>query len=159
MATCTFEDIHLEHHFHIIRDTRLASVRPAMDMVLFPTPELHVIVLENKSMTAGDTVKFTLKDVAEVDNIQYLKIAVQPILSAYNSAEYCKLYMAQLPWFYYLEIGHTNLKKLDLTDPKLIEKYTIDCLRDRYGNLPPEVYTQTTNLVKYYIDTSCLTII
>ena len=155
MATCTFEDIHLEHHFHIIRDIRLATVRPALDSVLFTIPELHVLVLENKSMTAGDTVKFTIQDDAEVDNIQMMKIAVQPVLSAYNSAESCKLYSGpNYLGFILSEIGHTNQKKLDLSDAKLIEKYTIDCLRDRYGNLPIEIYTQTTNLVKYYIDSS-----
>ena len=155
ISTCTFEDIHLEHHYHVIRDTRLASVRPSMEAVLFPIPELHVAILENKSMTAGDTVKFTLKDIAEVDNIQYLKITVQPVLSAYNSAESVKLYSgSNYLGFLISEIGHANKKKLDLTDPKLIEKYTIDCLRDRYGNLPPEIFTQSTNLVKYYIDTT-----
>ena len=112
-STVTFTDIHLEQHYTIIRDARFLS-RPKIENVLLPIPELHVYTIENKSFNStADTVKFSLSDVAKVEGIQFLKIFVRPILTAYNTSTACQhMSGSKYIGFKYSQIGVTNINSI-----------------------------------------------
>ena len=152
-SSYSFTNIHLEQHYSIIRDSRFLS-RPERESVLIPVPEIEVTTLQNKSWNGtSDTIKFTLSDISEIDDIQYLKIFVRPILAAYNASTAVEHYSGRGIGFKYTEIGG-NKDKLDCSSAKDVQKYMIDHITNRYGRQPIEYYTQTNDLGKLYCDST-----
>ena len=154
-SSYSFTNIHLEQHYSIIRDYRLALSKPARENILIPVPEIEVTTLQNQSWNGtSDTVKFTLSDISEIEDIQYLKIFVRPILAAYNTSTAVEHYSGgKTIGFKYAEIGG-NKDKLDCSSAKDVQKYNIDHITNRYGRLPIEYYTQTNDLGKLYCDST-----
>ena len=133
-----------------LHDTRLVSA-PSIKNVKFPVYEIYKY---NALWTNVGTDKATLKasQIAKVKNVQFGKPYVEIIGSAYNTATNTKHYSgAKYIKYKYEEIGGAR-EKLDMTEQKLLYNYEIEAENNNFGDLPIELFTQTTTLTAQYCD-------
>ena len=93
-----------------------------------------------------------LSQIAKIKNVQFVKAYVEIIGSAYNTATNTKHYSgAKYIKWKWSEIGGLRYT-LDLTDQKLLYNYEIEAQNNRFGDLPTELFTQSTTLTAQYCD-------
>ena len=149
-----FNNVHYMTIYTSLHDTRLVSA-PSIKNVKFPVYEIYKYnALQAGSWTNVGTDKVTLKasQVAKVKNVQFGKPYVEPVGAAYNTATNTKHYSgAKYIKWKYEEIGGAR-EKLDMTEQKLLYGYEIEAENNNFGDLPIELFTQSTTLTAQYCD-------
>ena len=153
-SSYSFDNIHYMTIYTSLHDSRLVSA-PSIKNIKFPVYEIYKYNAGQAvswTNVGTDTLSFKLSQIAKIKNVQFVKAYVEAIGSAYNTATNTKHYSgAKYIKWKWSEIGGLRYT-LDLTDQKLLYGYEIEAQNNRFGDLPTELFTQSTTLTAQYCD-------